>query len=214
MQIFSAIKTLDLIADVKTIGTQALGRVLTLALSQILLISYQFEIIVLSINELYIGEIMDLDFIESSAQNIPKEHLKSSTVETLISQNEDLMLKFKTALRRLSTMEEQNQQLTEDHIELKRQNSILHDQTAVLKEKDQLWKGNFEQVETDRQLLSEKNLHLQDQNSNHLLEISRYQKYHEKIKTQVKPYLQQMRKYTGELESKRGVAAHGPGRVA
>ncbi|MBL7669652.1 MAG: hypothetical protein JNM39_04135 [Bdellovibrionaceae bacterium] len=145
---------------------------------------------------------MDLDFIESALPTIPREHLKSSTVETLIAQNEDLMVKFKTALRRLSTLEEQNQQILEDQMELKRQNSILHDQVAVLKEKDQTWKNKIEQIDTDRALLSEKNIHLDQQIKSQAIEIIRFQKYQEKIKTQVKPYLNQLRKYSNSLETK------------
>jgi chromosome segregation ATPase len=145
---------------------------------------------------------MDLDFIESALPTIPREHLKSSTVETLIAQNEDLMIKFKTALRRLSTLEEQNQQILEEQMELKRQNSILHDQVSVLKDKDQSWKSKVEQIETDRLLFLEKNSHLSHQLKIQSLEILRFQKYQEKIKTQVKPYLNQLKKYAGSLEEK------------
>lgn len=145
---------------------------------------------------------MDLDFISSSPPNIPREHLKSSTVETLIAQNEDLMIKLKTTLRRLSSLEEQNQQILEDHLEIKRQNSAYQDQVEVLREKDQVWKNKIEQIDIDRALLSEKNIHLTQRLHGQEQEIQRFQKYHEKIKTQVKPYVHQLRKYTADLEAK------------
>lgn len=45
---------------------------------------------------------------------LPKEILKSSTVENLISQNEDLMARLKVSLRRLSILEVENKKLSEE----------------------------------------------------------------------------------------------------
>lgn len=144
---------------------------------------------------------MELDFIESAQlSTIPKEHLKSTTVENLLSQNEDLMMKLKMAYRRMSSLEEQTQQLFDEQLESDRQNSMLHDQVAILKEKDLAWKSKFDNVEEDRILLAEKNIHLQKQTEKHELEIQRHQKYHEKIKVQIKPYIQQLKKYSQEIE--------------
>lgn len=72
-----------------------------------------------------------LDFNE-----IPVAALKSSTLESLISQNEDLMARLSVALRKVNELEEHNTQLEDDRKSLKSRFDILKDQILVLQEKD------------------------------------------------------------------------------
>lgn len=144
---------------------------------------------------------MDLDFIESTVQKLPQEILKSSTVETLISQNEDLMLKLKTTLRRLSGLEEENKVLIAGQLEQKRQNLLLSDQISVLKEKDQTLKLKAERAEKEKLIIEEKYNQVFALNEKLRNSVLRYEKYHEKIKVQVKPYISELKDYTANLEN-------------
>ncbi len=68
--------------------------------------------------------------------DIPVSALKSSTLESLISQNEDLMARLSVALRKVNELEEYTTQLEEDRKHIRSRFEILKDQILVLQEKD------------------------------------------------------------------------------
>ncbi len=82
--------------------------------------------------------------------HLPKEILKSSTVENLISQNEDLMARLKVSLRRLSLLENENQRLIDDANKARIAQSSVADQVLVFKEKDSLWRQKVDQLEREK----------------------------------------------------------------
>jgi chromosome segregation ATPase len=134
--------------------------------------------------------------------HIPKDILKSNTVENLISQNEDLMSRLKVSLRRLSTLELDNQKISEEAQSARLSQSALGDQVSVLKEKDFLWKTKIDQYENERGVQAEKVKALQEQLQKTFADLERHQKYHERIRTQVKPYLSQLKEYSKAQEAK------------
>lgn len=134
--------------------------------------------------------------------HLPKEIIKSSTVENLISQNEDLMARLKVALRRLSLLENENQRLTEDAHRARLSQSSVTDQILVWREKDTLWRHKVDQLEKDKEIQTEKLKALVEKVTKMTADLDRHQKYHERIKTQVKPYITQLKEYSKTQEIK------------
>lgn len=132
---------------------------------------------------------------------IPKDFLKSSTVESLISQNDDLMARLKVTLRRLALIEKENSKLQDIARKAKESQLLISDQLMILKEKDNSWMKKIRQAEKEKEVAQEKTssyeTHLLKQKS----EIERYKKYHDRIKTQIKPYVAQLKEYAKNLES-------------
>lgn len=125
--------------------------------------------------------------------NIPKEILKSSTVESLITQNEDLMARLKIALRRLSILESDNQKLASETKDALATEAAMADQLLIYKEKDKYWKDRLDASEKDREIILEKLNIYKDMEAKFNQELQRFQRYHDKIKTQVKPYISDLK---------------------
>ena len=134
--------------------------------------------------------------------HLPKEVLKSSSVESLISQNEDLATRLKVALRRLALLENENQKLGEEAQRARLSQTAVADQVLIFKEKDNLWKQKLQQAEKQKEIQTEKVLALQTKVEKLSAECDRYHKYHDRIKTQVKPYIHQLKEYSRSLEEK------------
>lgn len=73
--------------------------------------------------------------------HLPKEILRSGTVESLISQNEDLMARLKVNLRRMSLLEQELDQTKLDHSQLSTAFQALKDQVLIYREKDSMRSG-------------------------------------------------------------------------
>jgi chromosome segregation ATPase len=140
--------------------------------------------------------------------HLPKEIQKSSTVENLISQNEDLMARLKVAIRRLSLLETENTRLSEESHKARLSQSSVTDQILVWREKDNMWKHKVDLIEREKEIATEKMRALEIKVKNMMADLVRHQKYHDRIKTQVKPYITQLKDYSAaqdirvsELES-------------
>ncbi|MGZ3796645.1 MAG: hypothetical protein ACXVB1_09775 [Pseudobdellovibrionaceae bacterium] len=134
--------------------------------------------------------------------HLPKDILKSSSVESLISQNEDLVARLKVALRRLSLIENENQKLSEESQRARLSQTAVADQVLIFKEKDGLWKKKLQHAEKEKDIQLEKANALQLKVESLTAEVDRYHKYHDRIKTQVKPYIHQLKEYSRSLEEK------------
>lgn len=134
--------------------------------------------------------------------HLPKEILKSSTVENLISQNEDLMARLKVALRRLSILEMDNQKLSEESNKARLSQSSVADQILIWKEKDAIWKQKVDQLEKEKDIQAEKARALSEKVKTMSAELTRHVKYHDRIKTQVKPYISELKEYSRTQELK------------
>lgn len=140
---------------------------------------------------------------KSEFENLPSEVLKSATLETLFSQNEETLNRLKVSLRRQSRLENEVQQLKSDIEAYKSNNQSLQDQIFIHREKDKAWKKKLEEMDIENQILKEKDLALTQQNQTLTSETQRFQKYQEKIKTQVRPYIQQLKEYSRALEDEK-----------
>lgn len=126
---------------------------------------------------------------------VSKDLIKSATVENLISQNEDLMNRVKVLSRRLASLEDLNHELQSENFNQKNQILNLNDQIEILKEKDLAWKAKVDELEIEKDNLSESLRKLEDMKS----EVDRFRKYHDKIRLQVKPYISQLKKHRDDL---------------
>lgn len=150
----------------------------------------------------------DLDFREADVptpneipdtqkyqQEIPLELKRSATVEALIHQNDDLVARLKVTLRRLTLLENENDRLRKVQYVLDSQNTALNDQKRIWEEKDSSWRSRERKLEDiihdfqtrlpEYEGLSEK--------------VERFKKYQERIKTQVKPFIHQLKGYADSL---------------
>lgn len=134
--------------------------------------------------------------------HLPKDILKSSTVENLISQNEDLMARLKVSLRRLSILELENQKLSDETNKARLSQSSVTDQILIWKEKDAIWKQKVDQLEKEKDVHAEKARVLNEKVKTMTSELTRHVKYHERIKNQVKPYISELKEYSRTQELK------------
>ena len=126
---------------------------------------------------------------------IPKDIRKSNTVETLIAQNEDMMARLKVTLRRLTAMEDENRTLSKELEETRQAYSSTSDQMLIWKEKERLWKERNENLEQEIKSFKDRFPDYMKME----VQIERFKKYQEKVKTTIKPYLQQLKDYAHTL---------------
>ena len=80
--------------------------------------------------------------------HLPEDILRSSTVETLIHQNEDLLSRLSISLRRASQWEEKLNQLEKKNRILEHKLGNLDDQLLIYKQKDDVIQGTYQKYET------------------------------------------------------------------
>ncbi len=125
----------------------------------------------------------------TSESYVSKDLMKSATIENLLSQNEDLMSRLKAAHRRMATLEDLNQELQSENFQQKNQILNYTDQVQILKEKDLAWKSKVDELEQEKDTLAAHVSELENLKA----EVERYKKYHDKIRFQVKPYIQSLK---------------------
>ncbi len=150
-----------------------------------------------------LGPIPERQIQNSSFQKNPNA---TTSFQTLMAQNEDLVAQLRVTLSRLSALEQLNQQLQENFDSARTQSSAVFDQLLIWKEKSKIWKEKEQNIErlhqTDTRnftieidLLRQKVMQLERCQD----DLARYQKYHEKVKTSVKPYIQKLKDYAKSL---------------
>lgn len=120
---------------------------------------------------------------------------KSASVQTLFAQNEDLMARLKVTIQRLNSTEEENQTLNEEFNDLRKSFSALSDQMLVWKEKERIWKEKNSHLESEVNAFNKRFPDYKNMEAR----IERYQRYQEKVKNQIKPYVQQLKGYAQSL---------------
>lgn len=128
-------------------------------------------------------------------REIPLEIKRSATVEALIGQNDDLAARLKVNLRRLTLLENENDRLRQIHRALEAKNNALSDEKRVFEEKESIWRNKEQKLES---VVHDFRTRLPDY-ENLAEKLDRYKKYHERIKTQVKPFIQQLKSYADSL---------------
>lgn len=120
---------------------------------------------------------------------------QSETVEALIAQNEDVTARLKMTLRRMTMMEEENRHLQTTLNDLKLAHAATSDQMLVWKEKEKIWKERTEKSEKNLQEFRERFPDFLKMEA----KIEKLTRYQERVKTTIKPYLQQLKDYANSL---------------
>lgn len=132
---------------------------------------------------------------------IPKEILKSSTMENLMSQNDDLMARLKVSIRRLAIVENENLKIQEESRKIKSEFSTITDKMLILQEKENSWKKELQKAGQEKDHAIEKAKHIEHTSIQLKAEVERYKKYHDRIKQQVKPYINHLKEFARGLEA-------------
>ncbi len=136
-----------------------------------------------------------LQLEKPSSKILPKDYLRSTSLETLLSQNEDLMARLKVTVRRLTLLENQNEELKQSYEEVSRSYQALSDQLLIWKEKENQWKGRTQSLEAELTTFKTRFPEYQQMEE----KLHRFERYQEKVKTQIKPYIQQLKEYAESL---------------
>ncbi|MES3038767.1 MAG: hypothetical protein V4736_12740 [Bdellovibrionota bacterium] len=128
-------------------------------------------------------------------QDNNRSYNQPHSLETLIAQNDDLMMRLKISLRRLATLENETRETSEENLKLKSALSQSQDQLYIIKEKEE----SLRLFEKDRYLAQS----LEREVNVLRLQIQRYQKYQEKVKTQIKPYVQELKNFSTRMEEEK-----------
>jgi chromosome segregation ATPase len=79
-------------------------------------------------------------------RDIPASAMKSSTLESLISQNEDLMARLSVSLRKANQFEEKAAVLEKENQGFRAKFETLHEQFQILHEKDRIFSSRSQQL--------------------------------------------------------------------
>lgn len=126
-------------------------------------------------------------------ENVGVDLSRSATFDAVISQNEDLMNRLKVSLKRLAILETENQRLSEEANRSRLTFASVKSQVDVYKEEAQEWRAQVQEKETEIQRLAEIARALDEKSQKQAIELQRFEKFQEKIKAQVKPYLTEMK---------------------
>ncbi|MCS6837954.1 MAG: hypothetical protein NZ480_03815 [Bdellovibrionaceae bacterium] len=127
-----------------------------------------------------------------------KSNQTSSTLEELIYQNEELTSRLRILIKKNVDFENEITELRKQLREKTDEILILQEQLAIYREKE---KQTFDKVS---QIKNYENRILQLEEKSHIQQriIDRFQRYQERIKNQVKPYIHQLREYAKGLKEK------------
>ncbi len=89
-------------------------------------------------------------------QNLPSHILRSATVDSLLQQNEDLMLRLKVQLRRNSDLEEEVQTLKDNSSDIIYEVDRLRDELLIYREKDKLFSARNVTSQSEVEVLKNK----------------------------------------------------------
>lgn len=89
-------------------------------------------------------------------KNLPHQVLRSATIDSLLQQNEDLMVRLKVQIRRNADLEEQVQSFKDSSSDVFHEIDRLKDELLIYKEKDRLFAQRNETTEQQLQQLKSK----------------------------------------------------------
>jgi chromosome segregation ATPase len=146
-----------------------------------------------------------------------KNNLKSGALENLISQNEDLNVRFRVLLRRLAILEEENLRFATENKEYKHQIAGVTDQISIYKEKENSFRQRTlaaeEAMDMNQAMVRKKEIEFAKMRTQDWQEKEHYKKHIEKIDKQrfnliryrtriqlyVKPFIKKLREKLTDL---------------
>ncbi len=144
------------------------------------------------------NDLSQLEFVEASRAISNPDDLLSSTLNSLILQNEDLNAKYLVAIKKNAFSEALALSAQKNLSELEKRNSILEEQLLLSTEKEKSWMKRLEQA---RNKIAE-HTPAQEELEKAKKQILRYQRYQTRIKNQVAPYVQDLKSYAHNLKNK------------
>ncbi|MCE3010163.1 MAG: hypothetical protein LW875_06090 [Proteobacteria bacterium] len=120
---------------------------------------------------------------------------RSLSYEAIAAQNEDLSARLKVLIQRMHQIEQANYELVENTSQLRSEHSALQDQMLVWREKEFLWKQKNESLQAEIEKIHQRFPDLDSQRE----KLKRLERYQEKVKTQIKPYIQELKTYAQSL---------------
>jgi chromosome segregation ATPase len=112
----------------------------------------------------YSSQLNKIDRLQSksSYENLPLDVTKSKAIDALIQQNDDLMARLSVGLRRISSLEEQLDQTTEEKKSIQNNYDSLKDQVLILKQKTASLAGRRDNTENVIRALKDKALKFEE----------------------------------------------------
>ena len=119
-----------------------------------------------------------------------------STLTTLVAENTELSAKLRTQLQKNIELEAKIQQQEEEWSDFLQKQMHLEQQNLIWREKERAWIEKWDQQQAKIDNIEQ----LEKAHQEALHTIKRYQRYQERIKQQVKPYLEQSKAYSRKLQ--------------
>jgi chromosome segregation ATPase len=136
----------------------------------------------------------------------PSQSSQKTSFQALLSQNEDLTARLRVTLQNFAEKDQLNENLQQRNHDLESRFSALNDQILIWKEKEKIWRNkeaNWENSSREEKIRLEIETSLLRQKASQAeeleLQVARFQKYQDKIKTSVKPYISQLKGYAKSL---------------
>jgi chromosome segregation ATPase len=124
---------------------------------------------------------LDLNFIENPSQ--------SFSLDSLIKQNEELSAQYRAQIRTLAQREQEQEQLQKNLQVYQEKQCLLEEQILILRHKESSLFDKIQEAQEIKQHFdSLKNLIIQQKAA-----LERHNRYQEKIKTHIKPYIKQLK---------------------
>ncbi len=139
----------------------------------------------------------NVDFVEKKSTHGPNPN-PSASFDTLLGQNEDLSSRLKVTLKRLSLLEKDLEQAKQFSLQTQNKSVSLQDQLEVWKEKEKIWNIKRQQIEQRLWAIDSLEPSVKDLQTAY----KRHQKYHQKIKTVIKPYIENLKSFANQMGSR------------
>jgi chromosome segregation ATPase len=138
--------------------------------------------------------VLNVDFMEK--KNDDSSQFES--LNALIAHNEELSAKLRAQIRKTAQFEAEIKELTKKNLALTDRMALLEEQILILRQKEG---ALYERIESGKQALANQ-AHLENEIQKLKSQIERHLRYQERIRTQVKPYIQNLKSIATESYQK------------
>lgn len=146
---------------------------------------------------------MELENLRNSSQ-FPLELRKTETFDALISQNEDLSLRLRSTISKLQKIEKENILLQNKTQELNQNLRTQAEESLIHREKEQFLKEALQSAQASLEEQQTLRLKISEQAA----QIQRFKQYQDSVRTQVKPYIEELKRFASELQARLRESEH------
>ncbi len=130
------------------------------------------------------------------------QELRSHTINQLIAQTDHLTAQLSQAMKKMALLESEQAKLREEKEYYQYKVSQLTDQSQLIAEKDNIWLGRLEKLEKQKIFVTEKAKMCEEKMSKLRNEVARLRRFHGRIQKVVAPYIEELKRYSKDLEIK------------